>query len=343
MALCEARQAKVETPRACQQFEDMLEGQLPDHSIEIIRPKEIQACSATLYGTPGWTSYSMYKANSKFLCDSSRTDYQREELLQILRDTTDVIPEIIHALNDHRSEAQTAMTQLRVTAASVDTAQREILLRAQEQGRVHSAQLDQLMQHMEALQESMAEAFSENTKVETFCDKTAKADTFQVLDLSTEKASHVDQKVTQAYASFVEIASGLTFDFEQQIRVLSDHVTSMIGQLSDISAHETLGSIEETLNTASQKASELIQLQDAQLATGQKVLRSLEDVSPQQLLPMWLSQLSLSAARWIEMLRFESTFFAIFAAPALGFSLYGSHRLALCMALGYGKFKWDEQ
>lgn len=165
MALCEAQQARVTAPSVCQIFENMLDRPLSDSSIEIIRPSEIEACSAVLYGTPGWTSYSTYKSNSKFLCDSSRTDYQREELLQTLRDATDVIPEILDALNGHRTETLVAMMQLHETAAHVDSAQREILLQAQEHGRVQSAQLEEVFQHVEAIQEALTQAVNENSKV----------------------------------------------------------------------------------------------------------------------------------------------------------------------------------
>lgn len=168
MALCEANQARVTAPSACKIFRDLLERPVPESSIEIIRPNEIEACSAALYGTPAWTSYSTYKSNSRFLCETSRTDYQREELLQTLRDATDVIPEILDALIDHRTGAQSAMIQLRESAANIDAVQREILLHAQEQGQAHSAQLTQLSQFFAELKETMAEAVTENSKASIF-------------------------------------------------------------------------------------------------------------------------------------------------------------------------------
>lgn len=170
MALCEASQAKVAVPRACQVFQHPLNQPLPDSSIEIIRPSEIEACSAVLYGTPGWTSYSTYKSNSKFLCESSRTDYQREELLQTLREATDVIPEILNALTDHHIEAQMSMMRLRETAAFVESTQQEILSHAQEQERLQSMQLEQVIRYIEAIQETMGQAVNENTKVSSRYD-----------------------------------------------------------------------------------------------------------------------------------------------------------------------------
>lgn len=168
MALCEANQARVTSPLACKIFRDLLERPLPESSVEIIRPTEIEACSAALYGTPAWTSYSTYKSNSRFLCESSRTDYQREELLQNLRDATDVIPEILDVLIDHHTEAQSAMNQLRESAASIDSVQREILFHAREQDQAHSAQLTRLSQFFTELKQTMAEAVTENSKVRIF-------------------------------------------------------------------------------------------------------------------------------------------------------------------------------
>lgn len=165
MALCEASQARVKAPSACQTFASVLERPLSLTSIEIIRSSEIEACSAVLYGTPGWTSYSTYKSNSRFLCESSRIDYQREELLQTFRDATGVIPEILEALNIHRDEAQMTMIQLLETAAHVESTQQEILLRAQEQESIQSVRLEQVINYIEAIQQTMGQAVSENTKV----------------------------------------------------------------------------------------------------------------------------------------------------------------------------------
>lgn len=165
MALCEAYQARVTAPSACQIFEKMLERPLPDMSVEIIRSSDIEACSAVLYDTPGWTSYSTYKSNARLLCDSSRTDYQREELLQTLRDATEVIPEILDVLDEHRTEANVAMVQLRESAAHVESTQLEILLHAQEQEKAQAARLAEVIEYVEAIQTTMGDALTENSRV----------------------------------------------------------------------------------------------------------------------------------------------------------------------------------
>lgn len=151
MALCETRQARVPAPPACKIFENMLERQKSDF-VDLVRPDEIKDCLGQLFANQAaWTSFSNFKQQSFDLCDSSRLDYQREELLQHFREATNTIPEIIDALRDHQYEAQIAMQALREHAASVAEAQQEIRLRAQEHDRVTKERLGRLMLHVESM------------------------------------------------------------------------------------------------------------------------------------------------------------------------------------------------
>lgn len=152
MALCETRQARVPAPPACKIFADMLEQMKFDPSMAVVRSDEIKDCLSQLYANQAaWTSFSNFKQQSFDLCDSSRLDYQREELLQHFREASNVIPEIIDALRDHQYEAQLAMKALHEHANSVAEVQNEIRLHAQEQDRLAKQRVAKLMQQVESL------------------------------------------------------------------------------------------------------------------------------------------------------------------------------------------------
>jgi len=152
MALCETRQARVPAPPACKIFADMLEQQKSDPFIAIVRPDEIKDCLSQLYADQAtWTSFSNFKQQSFDLCDSSRLDYQREELLQHFREASTVIPEVIDALRDHQYEAQLALRALHDHANSVADVQNQIRLRAQEQDQLVKERVAKLMEQVESL------------------------------------------------------------------------------------------------------------------------------------------------------------------------------------------------
>lgn len=152
MALCETQEARVPAPPACRIFQNLLEPHSSIAVIEIIRPDEIKDCLSQLFtNQAAWTSFSNFKQQSFDLCDSSRFDYQREELLQYFREATDVIPEIIDALRDYQYETQLAMQALQEQAYNVAEAQKEIHLRAQQQETIAKEHLAVLVEQIEYL------------------------------------------------------------------------------------------------------------------------------------------------------------------------------------------------
>ncbi len=149
MALCETRQARVPIPPACRIFETILDRPMTDSSIEIVRAEEVESCSNQLYQNPSWTSLMAFKAQSKDLCDSSRIDYQREELLEHFRQATDVIPDIIDALRGQQDETKLLMVHVRNTAAEVAATHQEASSLMQEQSQQSKQQIEQMSTFME--------------------------------------------------------------------------------------------------------------------------------------------------------------------------------------------------
>lgn len=148
----------------------------------------------------------------------------------------------------------------------------------------------------------------------------------------------MDQKLTKLYASFVEAATGLTFDLDQQITLLSQQTVSMLNQIRDLGAQDNLDNLRATMHAMTQTASELTQLQAAQIATGQEVLEAFNSFSPEHLFPRWLGGFSTAAANVITILKVEGPFFVLFAAPTLILLMFGRVQLSLCVFLVYGKF-----
>lgn len=159
-----------------------------------------------------------------------------------------------------------------------------------------------------------------------------------MLDLSTEKAGAVDRKLTELYASFVEAATGLTFDLDQQLASLSGQTALMLNQIHDLSTKDNLDNLQAAMSAVAKTAAELARLQVTQIATGQEVLEAFNNFNPHQLLPKWLMGLSVSANNMIASLRNEGAFALIFAAPASVLLMFGRFRHALSMVMAYGEF-----
>lgn len=149
----------------------------------------------------------------------------------------------------------------------------------------------------------------------------------------------MDQKLTKLYASFVEAATGLTFDLEQQMTLLSEQTTAMLNQIRDLGTQDNLDNLQATMHAMTQTAFELSQLQAAQITTGQEVLQAFHDFSPEHLLPRWLGGLSTATADLFMILRVEGPFFVLFAAPTLILLMFGCVQLSLCIFLVYGEFR----
>lgn len=145
--------------------------------------------------------------------------------------------------------------------------------------------------------------------------------------MNTERASNIDEKLTRIYASFMEAATGLTFDLDQQISLLSQQTTFMLNQIHDLGTKDKLDDLQATMNIVSQTARELTQLQAEQITSGQEVLQAFNNFSPTQLLPRWLAGL----IDWSVALKTEVPRFILFSTPALTFLMFGRARTAICV------------
>lgn len=132
----------------------------------------------------------------------------------------------------------------------------------------------------------------------------------------------------------MEAATGLTFDLDQQISLLSQQTNFMLNQIHDLGAQDKLDNLRTTMRIVSQTAHELTKLQAEQVASGQEVLQAFNNFSPAQLLPRWLAGL----VDWSVTLRTETPRFVLFSTPALGVLMFGRARTAVCVFFITGGF-----
>lgn len=158
MALCEARQARVSVPPECRVFEDLLNYDIPAESIGIVRANDIEGCMNSIFESSLWTSYTTFRIQSNDLCDTSRVDYQREELLETFRQATNVVPEVLAALKEHQAESMSAVQSLQDLSADLSEAQERMIASSNEQAIKAKQHLDQIAQYVETYMHLMDES-----------------------------------------------------------------------------------------------------------------------------------------------------------------------------------------
>lgn len=109
----------------------------------------------------------------------------------------------------------------------------------------------------------------------------------------------------------------------------------MLEQIHELGTQDKLDQLQTTMQTVSQTAADLANLQAVQIAKGQEVLEAFHNFSPEQLLPKWLKEFSTSIVDLGSMLRTEGPLVIIFAAPMFCLFVFGRFRLALCIFASY--------
>lgn len=158
MALCEANQARIPIPPKCQIFEDLSNYGVPTDSIGIVRRDDIEDCMNVIFESSLWTSYSNFRIQSNDLCDTSRVDYQREELLETFRQATSVVPEVLAALKEHEAESISSLQVLNQLSANLSAAQEKMIVSSNEQANQAKLHLNQIIQYVETYMQLIDES-----------------------------------------------------------------------------------------------------------------------------------------------------------------------------------------
>ncbi|KAK5948802.1 hypothetical protein OHC33_010226 [Knufia fluminis] len=348
MALCETRQARVPIPPACRIFETILDRPMTDSTIEIVRAEEIQSCSNQLYHNPSWTSLMAFKAQSKDLCDSSRIDYQREELLEHFRQATDVIPDIIDALRGQQYESQLLMINVRDSAADVLASHQEVSLLVQEQTQQSKEQLQQMStfiaSHMQQLNES------ETSFKSAVADAIRHASTD--LAVMQDQAGTVKVNLAEIYIAAAEAVSSISADVQSSFELMMQQTNSIAEQMINMATNGHLQVIQESVTQGRNAAIEFATIQtaqaeiaQAQLTISQEVLHTIDHTHGRlneiqkavDMLPTsWFDTLHHIREKVIRV-QTEAKYAATFIVPSILFLLFGRPRAAVVTLLSYGE------
>lgn len=147
----------------------------------------------------------------------------------------------------------------------------------------------------------------------------------------------MEQKLTEVYASFIEAASGITFDLNEQIGTLSEQTTSMLAQIRDLGTQDNLDKLQATIHAVSESAADLARLQTVQIETSREVLEVFHSFKPEQLLPAWLRDFSTGILSFTLLLRSEGPLVIVFATPMFWLFIFGRFRFSFCTIAAYCK------
>jgi len=291
-----------------------------------------------------------FKAQSKDLCDSSRIDYQREELLEHFRQATNVIPEIIDALRGQQYETQLLMVNVRDHAAEVLASHQEASSVMQDQAQQSKKQMEHLSNFMEAHMRQMNE--SEMSFRAAVADGIRSASTD--LTVMQNQAGAVKVNLAEIYAAAAETVSSISIDVKSSFEHMMYQTNAVAEQMIDLATSGHLQAIQESVMLGRDAATEFATVQTAQVETAQaqlslsqKVLNTIDHTHGRldeiqnavDMLPTsWFHALHNVQERIIQ-IRIEVRYAATFIVPSFLLLLLGRPRAAAKALLSYGEIE----
>lgn len=356
MALCEARQARINIPSPCSTFEAMLDHRVPDSAIAISASKDIETCMNALFDTSSWTTYVTFRAKSSDLCDASRVDYQREELLETFREATNVVPEVLQALREHQYESQATMSGVKEMVAEVAEAQQDLLRSNHDQMQQSREYLHQISQYVD----SYMQMIQDSSKSWQANMQDAVGQAVDDLALMNDKTAGVHTNFAELYASAAEAISGMTFNFESSVQVMTQEANALVEKLFDLDMEDHVQKIQHGMSLGQAAAAEFAKTQSQQeqmvkeqLSTGHDLLQVIKDSHGQfhqikqtlDLIPSSFIGKLHEAQRLLVRVRYEAKYGMLVLVPSLLLLLFGQVRFAAVANLLYGKitpheFNW---
>lgn len=361
MALCEARQARASIPSACEIFENVSQRQASESSEFTFRQTEIENCMQFIFDTASWTSYVTFRAQSADLCDSSRVDYQREELLEVFREATNVIPEVLEALKEQGQETLMTMNSIRNTASEVTEAQQNMIasshgqiLRSKDLLYEMSQYVESYMQMMndsgESWQTNLKEGVEQASKVRSPSWFVIIANRCQDLAFVHDKANSFRTNFAELYAAAAEAVSGMTFNLEMSIETMTKQTSAIAEHIIDLDIDEHLQQMQRSMYLSQAAASEFATIQvvqkkmiEEQLISSHALLEAIEGSSDRfrqiqealDSIPISLLRMFRDMRDLVARLRSEVTYALSFAIPSALLLLFNRVRAATVLVLIY--------
>jgi len=289
-----------------------------------------------------------YKAQSKDLCDSSRIDYQREELLEHFRQATNVLPDIIDALKGQQYETQLLMVNVRDSAAKVLASHQEASSVIQDQAQQSKQQMEQLSAFTRAHMRHMDE--SETSFRAAVADGIQSASTG--LTTMQNQAGAVSDNLAEIYAAAAEAVSSISIDVKSSFEHMMQQTNAVAEQAVDLATSGHLQIIQESIMLGRDAATEFATVQmaqaetaQAQLSLSQKVLNTIDHTHGRldeiqkavDMLPTsWFDTLH-NVQKRLNQIRIEVKYAATLIVPSFLLLLLGRSRAAAVTVLSYGE------
>lgn len=157
LAICETRDTKITPPMSCEAFVSHLKFDHGDDLFTLSDTDKVADCLGDLKSKHYfWTSYSNSRQTANDLCDSSRIDYQREELLDIYRQLSSAIPDLTLILQSHGQQISRLTDNLLASAEELMTTQLTMTTQTHEQYLAFEQLLEVQLQHIKGNIESFA-------------------------------------------------------------------------------------------------------------------------------------------------------------------------------------------
>lgn len=348
MALCEARQARIRIPKECSTFEAMLEHKVPDSSVAISASRDIENCMNALFETSSWTTYITFRAKSSDLCDASRVDYQREELLETFREATNVVPEVLQALREHQYESEATMAGVREMVTEVAETQQDLLRSNHDQMQQSREYLHQMSQYVDTYMQTVQD--SSKSWQTNMQDAVGQA--VNDLALMNDKTAGVHANFAELYATAAEALSGMTYNFETSVEAMTKEANFFVEKLFEINMDDHMAKMQQGLSLGQAAATQFARTQfeqqrmaQEQLTTSHDLLQVIKDSHGQfhqikqtlDLIPGSFIDKLHQAQRLVARAKNEFKYGMLVVVPSLLLLLFGRLRIAAITTLLYGK------
>lgn len=127
MSACEMQKAREVLPPRCQMFTNLLDAPMGERDVSIVPNSNIDSCLESIKSKHYyWTTYDNFRQQSSSLCDSSRLDHDREDLLAHYKQSLTVHSELLDALKIQRVDLEDTMASFQASTAALLQTQEDL-------------------------------------------------------------------------------------------------------------------------------------------------------------------------------------------------------------------------
>lgn len=141
MSACEMQKAREVLPSKCQMFTNLLDAPMGERDISIVPNSNIDSCLESIKDKHYyWTTYDNFRQQSSSLCESSRIDHDREDLLAHYKQSLAVHSELLDALRTQKADLEDTMASFQAGATTLRQNHEELAMEAKRHGAAQEQQ-----------------------------------------------------------------------------------------------------------------------------------------------------------------------------------------------------------